>query len=55
MDENKFKQYNTETPIEKNDTAAWADIESTIPVSEVPLPSEAQVKNAKDYVDTNQK
>lgn len=46
---------NYREPIEKHDTAAWADIESVKPGSKVTIPSEANVKNAKDYVDSNQK
>ncbi|HHV29012.1 CDIF630_02480 family spore surface protein [Acetivibrio mesophilus] len=55
MAENKYKQKNMATPIEKHDTAAWANIEKEKPDSKVPIPSETQVKNAKEYVDTNQK
>ncbi len=40
---------------EKHDTAAWANIESDKPVSKVTIPSGTQVKNAKEYVDTNEK
>ena len=42
-------------PIEKHETAAWANIESTKQVSKVSMPSDMQVDNAKDYADTNQK
>lgn len=42
-------------PIEKHDTAAWANIEDTQPVSGVTIPSETEVRNAKEWVDTNQK
>lgn len=42
-------------PIEKQDTAAWANIEKQQPVSNVPIPNYSQVKNAKEWVDTNQK
>ena len=55
MAENKYKDINMRTPIEKHDTAAWANIESKKPVSDVTLPSEIQVKNAKKHVDTNEK
>lgn len=48
---NKFKK----RPIEKHETAAWANIEGTEPISNVNIPSETQVVNAKEYVDTNQK
>ena len=49
---NRKKQ---ETPIEKHDTAAWANIEKQKPVSEVPMPSEVEIKNAKEWVDSNEK
>jgi glycine cleavage system H lipoate-binding protein len=55
MAKNQFKQHNMQTPIEKHDTAAWANIESTKSVSKVTLPSETQVSNAKEHVDSNQK
>jgi hypothetical protein len=42
-------------PIEKHDTAAWADINENQPVSNVPMPSDFAVENAKKWVDTNQK
>lgn len=42
-------------PIEKHNTAAWADINEKQPVSNVTIPSEANVKNAKEWVDVNQK
>ena len=42
-------------PIENHNNAAWADIRRTKPVSEVPVPSEFDVENAKEYVDENQK
>jgi len=42
-------------PIEKHDTAAWANIESTKQVSKVSMPSDVQVDNAKEYVDSNEK
>ncbi|URZ04371.1 CDIF630_02480 family spore surface protein [Clostridium felsineum] len=43
------------TPIEKHDTAAWANIDEEKPVSKVSIPSNFDVDNAKDYVDSNQK
>lgn len=49
------KKNGTQIPHEKHETAAWASIEKQKPVSKVPLPAEFQVKNAKDYVDTNEK
>jgi hypothetical protein len=55
MAENKFKQRFMAMPIEKHDTAAWANIESMKPVSNVTIPSEVEVRNAKEWVDTNEK
>jgi len=55
MARNKYKEKNLAMPIEKHDTAAWANIEKTMRVSNVPKPSDLQVRNAKDYVDANQK
>ncbi|WP_074042260.1 CDIF630_02480 family spore surface protein [Desnuesiella massiliensis] len=55
MDENQLKESSMQTPIEKHDTAAWAGIKSTKPVSKVTVPSEIDVRNAKEWVDTNQK
>ncbi|MCR3921678.1 MAG: DUF3787 domain-containing protein [Firmicutes bacterium] len=51
----KHKEKNTATPVEKHDTAAWADIEKTKSKSKVSIPHEANVKNAKEYVDSNEK
>lgn len=55
MAANKFKEKHMGVPIEKHDTAAWADIEKTKPVSNVTIPDELQVNNARDYVNENQK
>ncbi len=55
MAENRFKEQHMGTPIEKHDTAAWANIASIKKVSKVTMPSELQVDNAKDYVDSNEK
>ena len=52
---NKKSIHNPKDPIEKHDTAAWADIEDLKPISRVTVPSKEQVENAKDWVDTNQK
>jgi hypothetical protein len=52
---NKFKEKFVAMPIEKHDTAAWANMENAEPVSNVNIPSEIQIRNAKEYVDTNQK
>jgi len=45
----------TKKPIENHDTAAWANIEDTKPMSNVSLPNEVELRNAKEWVDTNQK
>lgn len=42
-------------PIEQHTTAAWANSEKTKEESNVAIPSEIEVGNAKDWVDTNQK
>lgn len=55
MAKNKFKEKNMARTIENHQTAAWANIEDLKPVSRVPVPSEVEVRNAKEYVDTNQK
>jgi hypothetical protein len=52
---NKRKEKFMGIPIEKHDTAAWSNIEATKPVSKVTVPNEIQVRNAKEYVDTNEK
>lgn len=52
---NNFKQKFMAVPVEEHKTAAWANIESTKPVSNVPIPDETAVRNAKEYVDTNEK
>ena len=54
MTENKSKEKFLANPIEKHDTAAWqGHIESVKPQSNVPVPSEESVQNAKEWVDTN--
>lgn len=55
MAENRFKEKFMGMPIEKHDTAAWANIASVKKVSKVTMPSELQVDNAKEHVDSNQK
>ena len=55
MAENKYKQHFMAMPIEKHDTAAWANIESMKPISNVTIPDELGVANAKEWVDSNQK
>lgn len=55
MAENRFKEKFMGKPIEKHDTAAWANIESIKKVSKVTMPSELQVDDSKEYVDSNEK
>ncbi|WHH57635.1 DUF3787 domain-containing protein [Petroclostridium sp. X23] len=55
MAKNKTKEHFMQKPIEPHDTAAWANINEMKPVSQVTVPSELEVRNAKEYVDTNQK
>ena len=42
-------------PIEQHTTAAWANIEKIKGISNVAIPSEFEVGNAKEWVDSNQK
>lgn len=54
MAENKSKEKFLANPIERHDTAAWrGHIESVKPESNVPIPSEESVHNAKEWVDSN--
>lgn len=55
MAENKYKGKHMQMPVERHDTAAWANINKMKPVSNVNIPDEVQIRNAKEYVDTNQK
>lgn len=55
MDTIKAKSKTKNTPIERHDTAAWANIEYLKPVSQVSVPSETETFNAKEWVDSNQK
>lgn len=55
MEGDRTKDSSMELPIEKHDTAAWANIHKEKSVSKVPVPSEFDVKNAKEYVDSNEK
>ena len=55
MENRKPKDQNQQKPIENHDTAAWANIETQQDVSKVNIPNEIQVRNAKEYVDSNQK
>ncbi|HQD32087.1 MAG: DUF3787 domain-containing protein [Acetivibrionales bacterium] len=51
----KKKVYNPGVPVEKHDTAAWANIEKKKSHSRVTMPSEFQITNAKEYADENEK
>lgn len=55
MAKNKYKQTHMDTPIENNDTAAWANTKKMKPASKVNIPDEVQIRNAKEYVDSNEK
>lgn len=55
MAKNRFKEKSMEKPIENHETAAWANISELKPVSQVTIPSEREVRNAKEYVDSNEK
>ncbi len=55
MKRKRFKLNKSLMPVENHYTAAWADMEDVKPDSKVNLPNEIQVRNAKEYVDTNQK
>lgn len=52
---NTKKDYNLGVPVEKHDTAAWANIDKIKSHSKVTIPSESQVTNAKVHVDENEK
>lgn len=55
MDKNEFKKKNNFTPIENHETAAWANIETLKEGSRVFIPNETEVRNAKEWVDSNEK
>jgi len=55
LDETINKKNIKKQPVEKHNTAAWADVDKKQPVSNVAIPSEAQVINAKEWVDANEK
>lgn len=55
MDKNRYKEKDMAQPIEHHDTAAWANISELKPVSQVTIPDEFHMMNAKEYVDENQK
>ncbi|QAT39213.1 DUF3787 domain-containing protein [Clostridium sp. JN-9] len=51
----KDKKNSNNQPIENHNTAAWADVKEAKEISNVAIPSENQVINAKKWVDTNEK
>lgn len=54
MTENHSKEKFLANPIERHDTAAWrVHIESAKPESNVPIPSEEAVIEAREWVNTN--
>lgn len=53
--EKKFRRQFNKIPIEKHETAAWANISKTKPVSKITIPEDFHVENAKEYVEENQK
>ncbi|MDP4181725.1 MAG: DUF3787 domain-containing protein [Bacillota bacterium] len=55
MDNKANKKASLKQSIEKHDTAAWANIEAVKSDSNVTIPSDTQIKNSKEYVDTNEK
>lgn len=55
MENKPVNKPQNEKPIENQKTAAWANIENAKPVSNVAEPSHMQIKNAKEYVDENEK
>lgn len=55
MDDKNSKERLKLRPIEQHMTAAWANIEELKEVSNVSIPSDLQVGNAKEWVDSNQK
>jgi hypothetical protein len=55
MKNHHYKEKFMAMPIENHETAAWANIEKTKPLSNVSIPDESEVFNAKEYVDENQK
>ncbi|GAA0724517.1 hypothetical protein GCM10008905_18530 [Clostridium malenominatum] len=55
VDSIKVNSDTKKRPIEQHDTAAWANVESIKPISQVTIPSEVDMHNAKEWVDSNQK
>ncbi|MCM8711494.1 DUF3787 domain-containing protein [Clostridium sp. SYSU_GA19001] len=55
MKDTNYKEKLVSVPIEKHDTASWANVGNTKPLSNVSIPDETEVMNAKEFVDSNQK
>lgn len=55
MKNHHYKEKFMAMPIENHETAAWANFEGSKPLTNVNLPDESEVMNAKEYVDENQK
>ncbi|KLU63199.1 hypothetical protein CEB3_c04180 [Peptococcaceae bacterium CEB3] len=55
MSADQGKKSSPQAPVEKHDTAPWANIKKTKAVSNVAIPSEDDVEYAKEWVDLNQK
>ena len=55
MGDHNDREHLSSRPIEKHTTAAWANKEKLKEVSNVTIPNENEVENAKEWVDTNQK
>ncbi len=55
MSDNRNKEKFLQKPIEKHDTASWADVQRIKPISRVLVPKEEGVIDSKEYVDMNQK
>lgn len=55
MVRNRRKEGFMELPIEKHTTASWANNSTQKRISRVNLPDEAEVINAKEWVDSNEK
>jgi len=55
MAENRYKEHFVAMPVERHHTAAWANINKTRSDSNITIPDELEVGNAKEWVDTNEK
>lgn len=55
MAKNRYDGKNMSIPVENHKTAAWANIKHVKRDSRVPLPSNFEVENAKEWVDNNEK